>query len=95
MLAAQMAVIHTATMTFARRLAMVRAARHAPRDVGRRGDAGLRVCAVQLPLTLFDNDVATVKRALALEDGPRCSLNIPMAERSSPKRATIQKSATV
>jgi hypothetical protein len=34
MLAAQMAVIHTATMTFARRLAMVRAARHAPRDVG-------------------------------------------------------------
>jgi len=34
MLAAQMAAIHTATMTFARRLAMVRAARHAPRDVG-------------------------------------------------------------
>src|SRR5246127_5520398 len=31
---------------------------------------GLRVTAVQLPLNSFDADVATVKRAIALEDGP-------------------------
>src|SRR5437868_4839586 len=31
---------------------------------------GLCVSAVQLPLTSLDNDVATVKRALALEDAP-------------------------
>lgn len=31
---------------------------------------GLHVVAVQLSLTSFDNDVATVKRALALQDGP-------------------------
>src|SRR6202166_551893 len=31
---------------------------------------GLRVTAVQLPLTSMKDDVATVKRALALEDGP-------------------------
>jgi pimeloyl-ACP methyl ester carboxylesterase len=31
---------------------------------------GLRVTAVQLPLTSLKEDVATVKRALALEDGP-------------------------
>ena len=31
---------------------------------------GLRVTAVQLPLHSLDGDVATVKRALALEDGP-------------------------
>src|SRR5258707_7507294 len=31
---------------------------------------GLRVTAVQLPLTSLKDDVATVKRALALEDGP-------------------------
>src|SRR3984893_5888545 len=31
---------------------------------------GLRVTAVQLPLNSLDGDVATVKRALALEDGP-------------------------
>ena len=30
----------------------------------------LRVTAVQLPLTSFNSDVATVKRAIALEDGP-------------------------
>jgi pimeloyl-ACP methyl ester carboxylesterase len=30
---------------------------------------GLRVTAVQLPLTSLKDDVATVKRALALEDG--------------------------
>jgi pimeloyl-ACP methyl ester carboxylesterase len=31
---------------------------------------GLRVTAVQLPLNSLDADVATVKRAIALEDGP-------------------------
>ena len=31
---------------------------------------GLRVVAVQLSLTSLQNDVATVKRALALQDGP-------------------------
>jgi pimeloyl-ACP methyl ester carboxylesterase len=31
---------------------------------------GLHVVAVQLPLTSLDNDVDTVKRALALQDGP-------------------------
>ena len=31
---------------------------------------GLRVTAVQLPLTSMKDDVATVKRALALEDRP-------------------------
>jgi pimeloyl-ACP methyl ester carboxylesterase len=31
---------------------------------------GLHVTAVQLPLTSFDDDVATVKRAIALENGP-------------------------
>ncbi len=31
---------------------------------------GLQVTAVQLPLTSFADDVATVKRALALENGP-------------------------
>lgn len=31
---------------------------------------GLHVVAVQLSLTSLDNDVATVKRALALQDGP-------------------------
>jgi pimeloyl-ACP methyl ester carboxylesterase len=31
---------------------------------------GLRLTAVQLPLTSLKDDVATVKRALALEDGP-------------------------
>lgn len=31
---------------------------------------GLHVAAVQLSLTSLDNDVATVKRALALQDGP-------------------------
>ena len=31
---------------------------------------GLHVTAVQLSLTSLDNDVATVKRALALQDGP-------------------------
>ena len=31
---------------------------------------GLRVTAVQLPLTSLKDDVGTVKRALALEDGP-------------------------
>ena len=31
---------------------------------------GLRVTAVQLPLTSMKDDVATVKRVLALEDGP-------------------------
>jgi len=31
---------------------------------------GLKVTAVQLPLTSFDADVATVKRAIALEGGP-------------------------
>src|ERR1700741_5409841 len=31
---------------------------------------GLRVTAVQLPLRSLDADVATVKRAIALEDGP-------------------------
>src|SRR5258705_10268042 len=31
---------------------------------------GLRATAVQLPLTSLKDDVATVKRALALEDGP-------------------------
>jgi pimeloyl-ACP methyl ester carboxylesterase len=31
---------------------------------------GLRVTAVQLPLSSLDADVATVKRAIALEDGP-------------------------
>ena len=30
----------------------------------------LRVTAVQLPLTSFDSDVATVRRAIALADGP-------------------------
>jgi len=33
-------------------------------------DGGLRVTAVQLPLTSLTEDVATVKRAVALEDGP-------------------------
>jgi pimeloyl-ACP methyl ester carboxylesterase len=33
-------------------------------------DGGLRVTAVQLPLTSLNDDVATVKRAIALEDGP-------------------------
>lgn len=33
-------------------------------------DRGLRTTAVQLPLTSFDEDVATVRRALALEEGP-------------------------
>ena len=32
-------------------------------------DGGLRVTAVQLPLTSLDDDVGTVKRAIALEDG--------------------------
>lgn len=31
---------------------------------------GINATAVQLPLTSLDDDVATVKRALALEDGP-------------------------
>src|SRR5438309_7854729 len=31
---------------------------------------GLHVVAVQLSLTSLDNDVAAVKRALALQDGP-------------------------
>ncbi len=31
---------------------------------------GLKVTAVQLPLTSFDADIATVKRAIALEGGP-------------------------
>src|ERR1700732_2640919 len=31
---------------------------------------GLRVTAVQLPLNSLDADVATVERAIALEDGP-------------------------
>src|ERR1700730_18757816 len=31
---------------------------------------GLRVTAVQLPLNSLDADVATVKRAIALADGP-------------------------
>jgi pimeloyl-ACP methyl ester carboxylesterase len=31
---------------------------------------GLNVIAIQLPLTSLEDDVATVKRALALEDGP-------------------------
>ena len=31
---------------------------------------GLKVTAVQLPLTSLADDVATVQRALALEDGP-------------------------
>src|SRR6185295_20010306 len=30
----------------------------------------LRVTAVQLPLTSFDSDVATVRRAIALAEGP-------------------------
>jgi len=34
------------------------------------GAKGFRTTAVQLPLTSLDEDVATVKRALALEDGP-------------------------
>ena len=33
-------------------------------------EGGLRVTAVQLPLTSLKDDVATVKRAIALEDGP-------------------------
>ena len=33
-------------------------------------DGGLRVSAVQLPLISLKDDVATVKRAIALEDGP-------------------------
>ena len=33
-------------------------------------DGGLRVTAVQLPLTSLKDDVATVKRAIALEDRP-------------------------
>src|ERR1700739_2279544 len=33
-------------------------------------DRGLRVTAVQLPLTSLKDDVATVKRAIALEEGP-------------------------
>src|SRR5258708_37245643 len=33
-------------------------------------DGGLRVTAVQLPLISLKDDVATVKRAIALEDGP-------------------------
>src|SRR5271168_5283891 len=31
---------------------------------------GLNVVAVELPLTSLEDDVATVKRAIALEDGP-------------------------
>src|SRR5215469_15395522 len=31
---------------------------------------GLHVVAVQLPLTSFSDDVATVERAIALQDGP-------------------------
>ncbi len=33
-------------------------------------DGGLRVTAVQLPLISLKDDVAAVKRAIALEDGP-------------------------
>src|ERR1700751_4370816 len=33
-------------------------------------DGGLRVTAVQLPLTSLDDDVGTVRRAIAFEDGP-------------------------
>ena len=33
-------------------------------------DGGLRATAVQLPLTSLNDDVETVKRALAIEDGP-------------------------
>jgi len=33
-------------------------------------NGGLRVTAVQLPLISLRDDVATVKRAIALEDGP-------------------------
>jgi pimeloyl-ACP methyl ester carboxylesterase len=33
-------------------------------------DAGIRPIAVQLPLTSLEDDVATVKRALALQEGP-------------------------
>src|SRR6202022_5174744 len=33
-------------------------------------DGGLRVTAVQLPLISLRGEVATVKRAIALEDGP-------------------------
>src|ERR1700678_4381880 len=31
---------------------------------------GLHVVAVELPLTSLEDDVATVKRAIAIEDGP-------------------------
>jgi pimeloyl-ACP methyl ester carboxylesterase len=33
-------------------------------------EQGFNVVSVQIPLTSFDDDVATTKRALALEDGP-------------------------
>jgi len=32
--------------------------------------AGLRVTAVQLPLSSFENDAGTLRRAIALEQGP-------------------------
>ena len=40
---------------------------------------GLHVVAVQLSLTSLDNDVATVKRALALQDGPVVLVGRPYA----------------
>ena len=38
--------------------------------IGRLQSAGVRVTAVQNPLTSFTDDVASVRRALAMQDGP-------------------------
>src|SRR6202023_3117923 len=38
--------------------------------IGRLQSAGMRVTAVQNPLTTFTDDVASVRRALAMQDGP-------------------------
>jgi hypothetical protein len=54
-------------------------------------DGGLRVIAVQLPLTSLNDDVATVKRAVALEDGPSSWWATRMEALSSRKPVVIPK----
>ena len=54
--------------------------------------AGLHVVAVQNPLTSLADDVATVQRAIALEDGRSCSSAIPTAAPSTPRPAPIRRS---
>ena len=51
---------------------------------------GFHVSLVQEPLTSLADDVAAAKRVIDLQDGPRCSLAIVMAGRSSRSRCAIR-----